>query len=329
MVQAQYFEVLPDQKIQCQLCPQNCRIPVGKTGFCNIRRHQDGELIAANYGQVSALALDPIEKKPLYHFYPGRLILSVGTVGCNLACEFCQNWHISREQGETRTVEPTELVELALEAKRQHGSIGLAYTYSEPVVWYEFLRDTMPLVREAGLKNVLVTNAFLQPEPWSKLLRWTDAANIDLKGFENEYYRKWCHGQLQPVLENIRTAAEQIHLELTTLLIPGENDALRQVEALAKWVAAIDPGIVLHLSRYFPNYKLDRPATPVARMQEAWQIAKAHLKYVYLGNVGADNDTCCEKCGAILVKRQGYQTEAVAAQKCPGCGAGIPIVMQE
>ncbi|HYH02728.1 MAG TPA: AmmeMemoRadiSam system radical SAM enzyme [Bacillota bacterium] len=329
MKTASYYRVLPDQKIQCELCPHNCQIPVGKAGFCNIRTHQDGTLVAANYGQVSAIALDPIEKKPLYHFYPGRPILSVGTVGCNLACEFCQNWHISREQGETRTVTPEELMALAMQTQREHGNIGLAYTYSEPVVWYEFLVETMPLVREAGLKNVLVTNAFLHPEPWNELLKWADAANIDLKGFKTEYYRRWCHGQLQPVLENIRAAAGKIHLELTTLLIPGENDDPEQLEDMVRWIAALDPDIPLHLSRYYPNYKMDRPATTGQVMEQAYQIAKSHLNFVYLGNLGANNNTVCHQCGKVLVERHGYTIRVLAEGRCPGCGEQIPFVMED
>lgn len=329
MKTADYYRILPDQKIQCELCPHNCQIPVGKTGFCNVRTNQDGTLVTANYGQVSAIALDPVEKKPLYHFYPGHPILSVGTLGCNLACEFCQNWHISREQGPTRTFTPEELVKLAVETRQEHGNIGLAYTYSEPVVWYEFLMETMPLVREAGLKNVLVTNGFLRPEPWDELLKWIDAANIDLKGFKAEYYRKWCHGRLQPVLENIRAAAGKIHLELTTLLIPEENDDPEQIEAMVRWIAAVDPDIPLHLSRYYPNYKMDRPATTGQAMELAYQIAKTHLNFVYLGNIGADNDTVCHSCGTVLVERHGYTVKVRVQDRCPGCGEQIPLIMED
>ncbi|HEY8462472.1 MAG TPA: AmmeMemoRadiSam system radical SAM enzyme [Bacillota bacterium] len=330
MKQASFYSPIDNEKIQCELCPRNCQIPTGKSGFCNIRFHQDGKLIATNYGQVAALALDPVEKKPLYHFYPGRMILSVGTVGCNLACEFCQNWQISREPGAlTREVTPEELVKLALETQREYGNLGLAYTYSEPGVWYEFLLDTMPLIHEAGMKNVLVTNAFLNARPWAELLKWTDAANIDLKGFQPEYYRQWCHGWLQPVLDNIQTAAGRIHLEITTLLVPGENDDPGQLEALARWIAALDPDIPLHLSRYFPNYKLDRPPTSETSLQQAYRIAREYLNYVYLGNVGAPNETACPKCGTVLVKRNGYQVKVLAKSSCPGCGGPISYLMED
>jgi pyruvate formate lyase activating enzyme len=329
-MQARYYHLLTNGKIQCDLCPQACQIPVNQAGFCHVRQRREDELLAANYGLVAALALDPIEKKPLYHFYPGRPILSVGTIGCNLACEYCQNWRISREQAAaTRSVSPEELCALAEQASREEGSIGLAYTYSEPVVWYEFLLDTMPLIRTAGLRNVLVTNAFLQPEPWRELLKFTDAANIDLKGFDPQFYKRFCQGRLPPVLDNIREAVGQIHLELTTLIIPGANDRPEQIEALTKWIAALDPAIPLHLSRYFPNYRLDLPATPVATMEAARQIAGAHLKYVYLGNLGETGHTYCSGCGRLLIRREGYRTQVLTGETCPDCGEKVPFYLQE
>jgi pyruvate formate lyase activating enzyme len=329
MREARYYRIAEDHRAHCQLCPQECKIPVGQTGFCHSRIYEEGRLLAANYGRVSAISLDPIEKKPLYHFYPGRPILSVGTVGCNLACEFCQNWHISREKGETREVSPEELVELALQAHREHGNIGLAYTYSEPVVWFEFLLATMPLIRKAGLKNVLVSNAFLRPGPWQELLRYTDAANIDLKGFTPEYYRRFCHGELQPVLDNITAAAGRIHLELTTLIIPGANDDPGQIEALARWIAALDPGIPLHLSRYFPNYQMKQPPTPPETMEQAREIAGRYLHHVYLGNLDTGNATYCQGCGRVLVERDGYRTRVTGGKKCPDCGEIISHYVED
>ncbi len=320
MQEASYYQVNPEGKVACFLCPQQCRIAPEKAGFCKVRVHRDGKLIAANYGLVSSISLDPIEKKPLYHFYPGKPILSVGTIGCTLGCEFCQNWQISREEAPCRKVTSEELTVIAEETNRSDGSIGLAYTYSEPGVWYEFLMATMLLIREKGLKNVLVTNAFLSPEPWREILEWTDAANIDLKGFKEDYYRKLCHGKLQPVLDNIEAAAGKIHLELTTLIIPGENDNPAEIRKMVKWIAGLDPEIPLHLSRYFPNYKLDIPATPVETMQQTFEIAKEYLKYVYLGNIGVSNNTQCPDCGSLLVKRESYHTKVIALDKCPKCG---------
>jgi pyruvate formate lyase activating enzyme len=328
-MQARYYKLLPNHTIQCELCPQACQIPAEQVGFCNVRQHRDGALIAANYGLVSALALDPIEKKPLYHFYPGQPILSVGTIGCNLACEFCQNWQISQEAGTTRSISPAELCNLAVQAHRERGNIGLAYTYSEPAVWFEFLLDTMPLIRAAGLQNVLVTNALLRAEPWQELLQFADAANIDLKGFTPEYYRQFCHGQLQPVLDNIRTAVGRIHLELTTLIIPGANDQPEQIEDMSRWIATLDPQIPLHLSRYFPNYRMNLPATPPETMKIAYDIAKNHLQYVYLGNLGGANHTYCPKCGRLLIAREGYQTQILATTTCPDCGNKILVKVKE
>ena len=326
MHEARYYAAQPDQTILCQLCPQECRITSGKAGFCKVRQHRDGQLLATNYGQVASIALDPIEKKPLYHYFPGHTILSVGTIGCNLACRFCQNWHISREAAPTEALTPEELRDLSIRAHREHGSIGLAYTYSEPGVWFEFLTAVMPLIREAGLKNVLVTNGFLQPEPWQELLQWTDAANIDLKGFSTDFYCKICSGKLDPVLENIRAAVQRIHVELTTLIIPGENDQPSQIREMAQWIAALDPKIPLHLSRYYPNYQMTAAPTPLETMEEAYRIAKEYLQYVYLGNMGKTNDTFCPECGAIWVERSGYHTKVKPDETCPKCGGKIDLI---
>lgn len=327
--EAGYYQLTPAGQANCRLCPQDCRIGEGKAGFCKVRSMENGKLITANFGRISSIAVDPIEKKPLYHYYPGKTILSVGTIGCNLACEFCQNWQISREGELTlsgiRIVTPGELMKIAVQTREEAGSIGLAYTYSEPGVWVEFLEATMPLIREQGLKNVLVTNAFLNPEPWNSLLEWTDAVNIDLKGFREEYYRKLCHGKLSPVLANIEAAVAKIHVELTTLLIPGENDSPEQIREQAKWIAGLDPRIPLHLSRYFPNYKLDKPATSLDTLTRSYEIAREYLKFVYIGNAGGANDTRCPDCGSLWIGRSGYRTRVVAMDKCPECGREMGI----
>ncbi|HBF37626.1 MAG TPA: AmmeMemoRadiSam system radical SAM enzyme [Firmicutes bacterium] len=327
MHEASYYQVDSDEQLSCLLCPQGCKLAPGKTGFCKVRQHEGGQLIATNYGKVFSISLDPIEKKPLYHFYPGKPILSVGTIGCSLACEFCQNWQISREEAPCKIVNPSELAELALETHQTDGNIGLAYTYSEPGVWFEFLMGTMPIVHEYGLKNVLVTNAFLNPQPWLELLHWTDAANIDLKGFDEEYYRKLCHGKLQPVMDNIEAAVGKIHIELTTLVIPGENDHPAQIGAMAEWIAGLDPEIPLHLSRYFPNYKLAIPSTPEDTMEQAAEIARKYLKFVYLGNVAGSSDTVCPDCGTLLITRNGHNTQVIASRECPKCGRDLDWIM--
>lgn len=329
--EAGYYLMTSSGKASCCLCPQECQIGAGKAGFCKVRRLENGKLITANFGRISSISVDPIEKKPLYHYYPGKNILSVGTIGCNLACEFCQNWQISREGDGSldriRIMTPGELTQIAIQANKEAGSIGLAYTYSEPGVWYEFLEATMPVIREQELKNILVTNAFLNPEPWQKLLTWTDAANIDLKGFREDYYQKLCHGKLAPVLANIEAAVDKIHVELTTLLIPGENDSPEQIREQARWIAGLNPEIPFHLSRYFPNYKSDRPATPVATLNRSYEIAREYLKFVYIGNAGGANDTHCPHCGCVWIKRNGYQTRVVAEGKCLECGWEMGIKM--
>lgn len=323
--EAAYYELLADGEIACRLCPQRCRIAAGKSGFCKTRINRDGKLEVRNFGRVSSIGLDPIEKKPLYHYFPGKPILSVGTIGCNLACRFCQNWHISREEAPTRLITPAELADMAEKSHEAEDNIGVAYTYSEPGVWYEFLRETMPLIRERGLKNVMVTNAFLEPEPWRDLLKWTDAANIDLKGFDADFYRRYCSGKHEPVLSNIKEAAG-VHLELTTLLIPGANDRPDQIEKMARWIAEIDPEIPWHLSRYFPNYRMTIPATPIATMEEALDVAKKYLKYVYLGNVGRNNHTYCPECGNIVIERNGFQTRIFNKNICRECGKKLRII---
>ncbi len=325
--EADCYELLSEGEIVCRLCPRQCRLASGGSGFCKVRTNQDGKLFTTNYGQISSIGLDPIEKKPLYHYYPGKPILSVGAIGCNLACRFCQNWQISREKSDTQAMTPEGLVDLADKLRHREENIGVAYTYSEPGVWYEFLMDAMPLVREAGLKNVLVTNAYLEPEPWSSLLKWTDAANIDLKGFDDAYYHRLCMGELKPVLDNIKAAVGKIHLELTTLILPGENDRPEHIRKLAQWIAALDPEIPLHLSRYYPNYQMTNPATPVETMEESSAIAKEFLKHVYLGNVGRVNHTYCPECGYLIAERDGTRTRIFNKNICRECGKMVRIII--
>jgi pyruvate formate lyase activating enzyme len=328
--EAEYYRMDAKGSAACRLCPQQCRIAPGQTGFCRVRVNEGGRLIAANFGKAASIALDPIEKKPLYHFHPGGMILSVGSNGCNLDCDFCQNWQISRGDAPTAPVTPEELAALAIEAARNQDSIGLAYTYSEPLLWFEFLKEVMPLVRKAGLKNILVTNAFLEPEPWEEILRWTDAANIDLKAFSPEYYQRLCHGRIEPVLANIRTAYGRVHLELTTLLVPGGNDAPEEVAALARWVAQLDPEIPLHLSRYHPAYKMELPPTPLETMEAARRVAAEHLRFVYLGNTAGAQHTFCPDCGLLLIERDGYRARSkLTRPACPDCGRKIPLIVEE
>ena len=270
----------------CELCFHHCDLSEGQIGFCRARACRDGVIVPLNYGKLTSLALDPIEKKPLRQFHPGSLILSAGSFGCNLRCPFCQNHEISMSgDGGIETVElsPEALADKALELRRV-GNIGVAYTYNEPLISYEYVRDCAALVRERGMVNVLVTNGTSEEGPWRILLPLIDATNIDLKGFTPEWYRK-LGGNLETVKRSISLAAEQCHVEVTTLLVPGENDSVKEIRALAQWLALVDRSIPLHLSRFFPQYRMtDRPPTPVERVHRLADEAREYLSFVYTGN---------------------------------------------
>lgn len=277
-------------KTICRVCIHHCALEPGQTGLCGARKNEGGEIVCESYGRITSIALDPIEKKPLYDFHPGSMILSVGSYGCNLRCPFCQNYEISMADSgafEAESVSPRQLAEAALTWKEQKraGNIGVAYTYNEPLVGWEFVRDTARLVREYGMVNVLVTNGTASAEVLEELLPWIDAMNIDLKGFRQEYYRK-LGGDLETVKAFIVRAAESCHVELTTLIVPGGNDSVEDMEAQAKWIAGIRPEIPLHITRFFPRYRmLDREATDVEQLYRLARTAGRYLKKVYVGNV--------------------------------------------
>ncbi len=287
-IEAMFFEKLENNKVHCFLCPHNCRIPEEGRGLCGVRKNMDGTLYSLNYGEVSSIGVDPIEKKPLNRFHPGAYILSVGSVGCNLKCPFCQNHSIAQvkpEEINTHYAASDEIVAKALELRRQ-GNIGIAYTYNEPSIWYEFVYETAKKAKEKGLMNVLVTNGYISEEPLLRLLPYIDAMNIDLKAFNDKFYSELVKGGLQEVKETIKRSAGYCHVEVTTLIIPGWNDKAEEMEEEARWLASISPEIPLHLSRYFPKYQMtDRQATPVNTLADLKKTADRHLKYVYLGNV--------------------------------------------
>ena len=270
----------------CPVCPHHCRLKEGAVGLCRARRCENGQVVSVNYGMVTALALDPIEKKPLHFFHPGSRILSVGSFGCNLHCPFCQNHEIAegtaKSTGAVR-MSPEEILEAAVNL-RSRGNIGVAFTYNEALVGYEFVRDTARLVHEAGMYNVLVTNGMAEMPILFELLPYIDAMNIDLKAFRPELY-KWLGGDLQTVMRFISRAAEDAHVELTTLIIPGKNDDPRDMEQEALWISEIDPQIPLHITRYFPRHRMTEPPTDIRKMRELMSVAKKHLKNVCLGNV--------------------------------------------
>lgn len=280
------IETGTEKRTVCRVCPHHCSPSEGQYGRCRARKKEKGKIICVNYGRLTALMLDPIEKKPLRRFFPGKKVLSVGGFGCNLACPFCQNHEISMtglEQAQYRELDPGELAGLAREY-RTSGNIGVAFTYNEPLVGYEFVRDTARLVQEQGMKNVLVTNGFAELSVLEEILPYIDAMNIDLKGFTEEYYRK-LGGGLEPVKRFIKRAVQECHVELTTLIVPGENDSEKEMEEEAAWIASLDPGIPLHVTRFFPQYKMtDRAATDVETVYRLRETAAKYLRYVYTGN---------------------------------------------
>lgn len=287
MKKASYYIIKDREKkeIQCLLCPHVCAIPAGKTGLCRVRLNDQGELKLINYGKVTAAALDPIEKKPLKRYMPGKRIFSLGTFGCNFTCGFCQNWRIAQQEAPSyHFLSPQEAVEKALELIPS-GNIGIAYTYSEPLMWFEYVLETAKLAQQNGLKNILVTNGYINSKPLKELLPYLDAVNLDIKSFSEGFYHDVCQGELQPVLNSAKLFAEKCHLEITTLLVPGLNDSTQEIKELASWIASIDERIPLHLSRYFPNYRFSLPPTPVAKMHEAKKTAELYLRHVFLGNV--------------------------------------------
>lgn len=321
--EADWYGKNDDNTVSCLLCPHQCVIRPGNTGICGVRSNVEGTLYADIYGRVSAIAMDPIEKKPLYHFYPSRDILSIGTIGCNLKCPYCQNWHISQDTSARTMHHEPEQVVTAADAKN---SIGIAYTYSEPIVWYEYVKDVSLLAREKGFKNVMVTNGFINPEPLSKMLEFTDAMNIDLKSFRDETYRKIQKARLEPVKETIKEVYEKgVHLEVTTLVVTDINDDRDELLEIADFIAGISPDIPWHVSRYYPSYKYEAPATSVEFIAEVCAAASKKLNYVYSGNVPSDaggSNTICPSCGSVVVDRVGYLTRIknLEGGRCSRCG---------
>ena len=324
---AEYWERLDGGRVRCLLCPWYCRLREGQAGICNCRRNIDGELRATSYGEIVSLAVDPIEKKPLYHFHPGKQILSTAPNGCNLKCPYCQNYEISQTTVGTQYVSPQDLVSIA----ERHESFGVCYTYTEPLVWFEYLMDAGTLVKDRGLANALVTNGMINEEPLRRLLPLVDAMNIDLKAMDERFYKRVVKGDLKTVLNTIRLSRRSCHVELTNLLIPTLNDSDDQISALVDWVAGIGVDIPLHFSRYFPHYRTNIKATPVETLLRAYEIGKSRLRYVYLGNVALEegSNTHCYNCGNLLVSRSGYFTKIVGIvnTKCGKCGTDVDFVL--
>ncbi len=326
MREALFFEEVDDDTIRCELCPHHCILKPNQVGICKVRKNVRGVLYSLNYGMVSAAAMDPIEKKPFFHFHPGESIFSVGSWGCNMSCPFCQNWEISQEKPRLRTFSPTQLVSIA----QGNDSFGIAYTYSEPVVWFEYVLDCARNALKEGLANVIITNGYIEEQPFRLLTQYFSAMNVDLKSFNKEYYHRVLHGERDVVMKNIEFAHQSgVHIEVTTLIVPQDNDSEKEIDELASWLSDVDRSIPLHLSRYYPNYKYDRPPTEPEKMEKLYEIAKEHLDFVYVGNLpGMHEDTICPECGQTVIKRNGYDVEITGLDdngRCTVCGHKIAI----
>lgn len=322
---AKYWRAGDNQCVRCVLCPHACLIFNGGHGKCLIRKNIGGVLQATAYGKISSAAIDPIEKKPLYHFHPGSNILSVGFNGCNMSCLFCQNWQISTQETPTQDTSPMELLHTA----RKSFSIGIAYTYNEPLTNFEFVMDCAKEFRESGFKNVIVSNGMINPEPLKEIIPYLDAANIDLKGFTEEYYKEHGghFGTVKHTIEALFRAG--VHIELTNLLIPEKNGNEEDFEKMCRFIVDMSPDIPLHISGYFPQYKYDFPPTPNNALTDFAKKAKNYLNHIYIGNRAecGFTDTICPKCGQVLIERSGFKTRCLTEKNtCPNCSQGFYAV---
>jgi pyruvate formate lyase activating enzyme len=347
MIEAKYYKKLKGNSVQCQLCPHFCIIENNKKGFCGVRENKDGQLFSLVYGKPVAVNVDPVEKKPLFHFLPGTKTFSLGTTGCNLHCMFCQNWDISQCKNEDVpyiSMSPEQVVNAAI----QSGCESISYTYNEPTIFIEYVLDCARLAKKQGLKNVIVSNGFINPEPLKDLLKVIDAANIDVKAFNEKFYKEMAGARLKPVLEALKQmkgknsndgkdgksnngGKGKTCIELTNLIIPGKNDDLKEIEKMCKWIAKeLGKEMPLHFSRFFPMYRmLDNEPTPDKTLQKAKAIAEKYLDYVYVGNVSGESNTYCKGCKSLLIQRQGYDVQVDAINrfgKCEKCGEFLPGV---
>jgi len=337
MTEAMLYSRSDDKTVSCDLCAHRCSIPEGKTGLCMVRLNQDGVLYSQVYGKLIASNTDPIEKKPLFHIKPGSTAYSVATVGCNFRCRWCQNWEISQMPLENGTIagreqSPEETVRKAIEA----GCASIAYTYTEPTIYFEYAYDTAKIAHEKGLLNVFVTNGYMTREALEMIAPYLDAANVDLKAFRDEAYRNGTGARRAPVLDSMKSMKElDIWVEVTTLIVPGFNDDMDEIHDAARFIVEeLGPETPWHLSRYHPSYRyLEKEATPIYTMENALKIGKeAGLRYVYLGNIGVESDTYCHICSSELIRRQGFwvsQNSITSVGTCPNCDTPVAGVAME
>jgi pyruvate formate lyase activating enzyme len=328
--EATLYEPAEEGKVLCRLCAHRCLIAESKFGVCSVRQNQGGKLMTLVYAEVIAVHIDPIEKKPLFHFLPGTTSFSMATAGCNFRCGFCQNWQISqagKKKGALggEALSPEDAVGLA----KARGCRSISYTYTEPTIFFEYAGDTARLARAHGLSNVFVTNGYMTAEALEAARGWLDAANVDLKSFREETYHRVCGGHLQPVLDSIVLMKELgMWVEVTTLVVPGMNDGDDELAEIAGFLAGVDADLPWHVSRFHPDYRYtDAPATPLATLERALELGKkAGLRYIYLGNVaGQFEDTACPQCGQALIRRKGFSVSEnkIRNSSCPQCGSGI------
>jgi pyruvate formate lyase activating enzyme len=334
MKEAQLYTRLENHQVHCQLCAQSCKIPEGKFGFCGVRQNISGILYTHNYAKLVAANIDPVEKKPLYHFLPGTATFSIASVGCNFRCGFCQNWEISqlspinRDSGEEFSAE--RVVNLA----RKFNCRSIAYTYTEPTIYFEFALETAKLAKAAGLRNIFVSNGYMSRQAVSLLAPYLDAINIDLKFFKESSYQRVCSAKLGPVLEAIQLLnAAGVWVEVTTLIIPGQNDTPEELTAIAKFIAAVNKDIPWHISRFHPDYKFkDYVLTPECTLKLAYDLGiNQGLHYVYAGNFGPwGQDTLCSQCQKLLIKREGFKIleSHLEQNRCVFCQAVLPGVFR-
>jgi len=332
--EAMFYEDIGDNRVRCNLCPRHCVVSDGERGWCGVRENRNGRYRTLVYGKICSAHIDPIEKKPLFHYLPGTTALSVATAGCNLECKFCQNWEISQvrpEQLPNADLPPQRLVSIA----KSRRVPTLAFTYNEPTIFYEYMHDSAKLARAAGVGSVMISNGFINEKPMRQLCRHLTAVKVDFKAFNDEFYRKTCRGWLKPVLQTMRLCKKiGIHLEMVVLIIPTLNDGDAELKGMAKWIVDnLGPDVPLHFSRFTPMYRLKNlPPTPVQTLERAHAIARAAgIHYAYIGNVPFHpaSNTYCPKCGKLLIRRTGYhvgENHVTDESACPGCGTKIPGV---
>ena len=326
--EAMFYQKLNDNKVRCNICNNRCSPLPGKRGKCGVRENQGGKLYSLVYGKAVANYVDPVEKKPLFHFYPGSRAYSIGTVGCNFCCMFCQNWEISQVRNGAitgRNLLPEEVVDEAIAS----GCQSVAYTYTEPTIFYEYAFDSSRIAHKKGLKNLFITNGYISEEALKAIAPYLDAANIDLKSMNDHFYRNICRAKLQPVLENIKLYYKLgVWIEITTLVIPGHNDSPEELRDIAEFIKDINPDIPWHISRFYPAYRMsDVSPTSLSTIRKAVDVGKAAgLRYVYEGNIGEGENTYCPHCGKLLIERHGFAVtkDVIKDGNCPYCGESIP-----